>query len=212
MISVMYRGDFLSFRDVFGVMPGVCAYDDSDGPNALATPQSLISDGDLAGTEGTVILGISLFERERTRCTMDSDQTISCGKNGNQYIITAHEFGHILQYKLGMRPDGPWQMEPHADFLAGWAYARLRKGQVPISTLPSGETLNAFTGGIMEAFDNPETFDEAVQTMFEKGDTGFTTPSHGQPAIRAAMVRAGRESADLDVRAAFDKGRSLVGM
>src|SRR5262249_8857976 len=39
-------------------------------------------------------------------------------------IIVAHEFGHILQYKSGMAPDGPWQMEPHADFLAGWLLAR----------------------------------------------------------------------------------------
>jgi hypothetical protein len=207
----MNRGDFLGFREVFGVRPGVCAYDDSDSPNALATPQSLILSGELAGTDGTVMLGIKLFNRERSRCTMDSDKNIICGKNANQYIITAHEFGHILQYKFGMRPDGPWQMEPHADFLAGWAYARLRKGQVPMP-LPSGEKLGVFTGSIMEILDNPLTFNEAVQTMFEKGDTGFTTPSHGQPAMRAAMVRAGRDSTHLDVRAAFEKGRKLVGL
>jgi hypothetical protein len=36
-----------------------------------------------------------------------------------------HEFGHILQCKKGMSPSGPWQMEPHADFMAGWALAPL---------------------------------------------------------------------------------------
>jgi hypothetical protein len=39
-------------------------------------------------------------------------------------LITAHEFGHILQYKMGMTPDGPWQMEPHADYMAGWYIGR----------------------------------------------------------------------------------------
>jgi hypothetical protein len=30
-------------------------------------------------------------------------------------LVAAHEYAHILQYKNDLSPDGPWQMEPHAD-------------------------------------------------------------------------------------------------
>jgi hypothetical protein len=88
-------------------------------------------------------------------------------------VITAHEFGHILQYKSGMGFDGLWQMEPRADFLAGWAINRAW-----LSDLFSGRE---------------ESFNNAVQSIFSIGD--FNSPDHhGTPELRAAMVGAGQES------------------
>ena len=80
----------------------------------------------------------NLFRRPQTspgRVLQENDLDI--------LVITAHEFDHILQYKSGMVPDGPWQMEPHADFLAGWAIDRawlsdLFSGREESSTMPFG--------------------------------------------------------------------------
>jgi hypothetical protein len=84
-------------------------------------------------------------------------------------LLAAHEFGHILQYKNRMSVDGPWLMEPHADFMAGWYVGNHVKRNL------DDTTLIAFS-----------------HTMFAFGDTGFNAITHhGQPEFRSAMVRAG---------------------
>jgi hypothetical protein len=102
-------------------------------------------------------------------------------------MVIAHEFAHILQYKSGLKTDGPWQMEPHADFMAGWLLA-----QSPTDKYYS---------------------DAAAEALFALGDTEFNSPDHhGQPELRAAMVRAGHAAGDLDVQAAFAKGRKFANL
>jgi hypothetical protein len=103
------------------------------------------------------------------------------------FIIMAHEFGHILQYKKGFTPDGPWQMEPHADFMAGWFLSQIDEQY--------GSVLVAAT------------------ILFRLGDTEFTdTDHHGEPELRAAMLQSGYEFKTLNVEDAFLKGRSLANL
>ena len=52
-----------------------------------------------------------------------------------------------------------------------------------------------------------------MKTMFDKGDTDFASVTHhGQPEFRAAMVRAGCDSAGLGLDAAFAKGRKMANL
>jgi hypothetical protein len=125
-----------------------------------------------------VLLGINLY-RQLEKNQMD------------QFSILAHEYGHILQYKKGMSPGGPWQMEPHADFLAGWCMGR-------------NEQYHKMT---------PDELEKEIRPFFALGDLEFNERRHhGEPEFRAAMVRAGYESRDLDVNAAFEKGKKWAGL
>jgi hypothetical protein len=112
-------------------------------------------------------------------------------------IIMAHEFGHILQYKAGLTPDGPWEMELHADFLAGWAVARqhgtiARMGNAdPAAYLMVWETMRMMISSL--------------------GDTDYFAPrDHGTPRERENMMRAGYEARKLDVNEAFERGIQAV--
>ena len=193
-------GHVRALRNRYGLRPGVSFYEDGRQANALAMPELLLTDGEWGGSDGTILLGrqllfrlwrdgaASLLRRSQTgpgRVLQENDLDI--------LVITAHEFGHILQYKNGMGPDGPWQMEPHADFLAGWAIDR------------------AWLSGLFS--DKDESFNNAIRLIFSLGDTAFNSPDHhGTPELRAAMVRAGQESHHLDVQTAFKKGMELAGL
>jgi uncharacterized protein len=142
------------------------------------------------GPDGTVLIGISLFNQEMTRVTGGLTPS----------TIMAHEFGHILQFKHGMSPEGPWQMEPHADFMAGWL---LHYCQECVKVERSDKTTIAIE----------EMVESTMKSLFEKGDYAFNDRSHhGEPEFRAAMVRAGYESGDLDVSKAFEKGKKFAGL
>jgi hypothetical protein len=55
--------------------------------------------------------------------------------------------------------------------------------------------------------------EEAIGIIFRLGDTEFNKPDHhGQPELRAAMVRAGLDAGALDVAAAYAKGRTMAGL
>jgi hypothetical protein len=173
----------------FGVRPGMSYYDDGVRPNALADPRAIFPDG----PDGTVLLGINFFDRY-------SKPALAQLENTNQFgafflaihTIIAHEFGHIIQYKAGMSPTGPWQMEPHADFMAGWSLKAW--GNMP----------SQMTERVLET---------AVREFFLMGDTDFNDRAHhGEPEFRAAMVRAGYESGNLDVNKAFDEGKKFAGL
>jgi hypothetical protein len=83
-------------------------------------------------------------------------------------------------------------MEPHADFLAGWAFA---------NSLPkSSPTIK-------------ENLELGVKLMFSLGDTAFNDRRHhGEPQFRAAMVRAGFDSAELSLDAAYERGMKYAGL
>jgi hypothetical protein len=178
----------------FPIDAAVLFYDDSDNPNAMAVPDVLSP----RHPDGTVLLGTTLIGRVNQ---LHPDQLGYGYKrygqlNENVGFIFTHELAHILQFKKGMKPRGPWQMEPHADYMAGWSYGQAYRR-------------NTFQDRQTKAVQ----FEEGVFTMFGAGDTAFGNPSHhGEPQLRAAMVRAGFASANLDVDSAFVEGMKFAGL
>lgn len=149
--------------DVFQVLPGFAFYDDFDGPNAFATPIKKMARADGTVLYGKRFLQKGLSERE------SPDAVVAA--------VCAHEFGHILQYKLGiekpLRAGQPSvkRLELHADFLAGY-FAGIRK------------------------LKNPK-FPSAVfaTSQYAIGDGFINNPNHhGTPEERAAAVVRGFET------------------
>jgi hypothetical protein len=105
--------------ELFGVRPGFSFYLDESGPkvNSLALPYALLPGPE---TEDTVLIGVNLIEPYIGSLKVRSE---SDSFPYEILIVMAHEFGHILQFKVNA--EDSWQMEPHADFLAGWAAKRL---------------------------------------------------------------------------------------
>jgi len=167
----------------FGVHPAFVYFDDSDAPNAYADPRVWVPEN----PDGTVLLGIKFLAEVRQ---LQQGQTQFY--NENSFFIVLHEMAHILQFKRGLAERTDWQMEPHADFMAGWAYARSSPRAQPWVK---------------------ENFELGVRLMFGLGDTDFNDPQHhGEPQLRAAMVRAGYDSAELELDAAFERGRRYAGL
>jgi hypothetical protein len=143
----------------FDVAPGFAYYDDYDGKNAYATKHIRSY-----GVDGTVLVGQRLLDRLRSG-NDHPDVAVAC--------VCAHEFGHILQYKLQLNDkvsDGQKTVKPvelQADFFAGY-FAGIRKLERP-------------------------TFPAAVfaMTQFNMGDEMVHNPQHhGTPDERAnAIVR-----------------------
>jgi len=209
-------------RSSFNVRAAFYFYDEG-GANALATPRAVLANA----PDGTVMIGTALLAKERARwdaCEQrateesrrernDPSKTFgvkileSAGRSSAcawwseiRVFVVAHEFGHILQYKKGMKVDGPWQMEPHADFLAGWFLGRRKAGPLP----------NHFDPGLSSHIAR-KSFEKAVIGAFELGDTLFDDPDHhGSPELRASMVLAGYQSTHLSIDAAFDRGLKLL--
>jgi hypothetical protein len=76
--------------EIFAVFPGFGFYDDSDGPNAWATPTSYFS-----GRQGTVIFGQQLFQR-----------LLQADPSGIAVIeVIAHEFAPLCQYRTSAYDD-----------------------------------------------------------------------------------------------------------
>jgi hypothetical protein len=104
--------------DTFEVLPAFLYYDDSDSPNARATPRARMGRAD-----GTVLFGQQYLKKKLAWPEHpDVAVTATC----------AHEFGHILQFKLGLEPillagqATQKRMELHADYLAGYYAGTLK--------------------------------------------------------------------------------------
>ncbi len=188
-----------TLRGRFGLRPGAAFMDDSPSINAYAVPDVLVTEGDWGGQDGTVLIGTNLLFKLFRDATADtvrraeySDVRVLNENGLDRLVVIAHEFGHILQFKRGMVPGG-WQMECHADFLAGWA---IDKTKVNI------------------LFDDRNrSFENAVQLVFSLGDTAFnSTKHHGTPQLRAAMVRAGQDAQSLTAEEALSAGARRVGL
>jgi hypothetical protein len=176
--------------DIFGVRPALRFYDDSDGLNAFADPVPRYPDG----PDGTVILGIGLLGKFRTPGEIWLGRPID--------VIVAHEFGHIVQFKRDARDT--WELEPDADFLAGWAIARWHS-KPPEFGKYGPRDMFEFNGGDQIA--------NECAIMFSEGDVDFNSPSHhGEPQFRAAMVRAGYESEKMDLAHAYAVGEKWSGL
>jgi hypothetical protein len=167
----------------FGVSASFTFYNDAE-EGERGNAQASAASRSAGEPDGTVFLGVNLVAalmKEQSR--IDYASVLF-------RVILAHEFAHIRQFKEGMDPAGPWQMEPHADFLAGWFVGRSHKNAV--IKLPT-----LWTASQVEA---------AAREMFERGDLAFNTPDHhGHPEMRAAMVRSGYESGASSIENAFRK-------
>jgi hypothetical protein len=183
----------------YALRPGFGYFDDGSAPNAIALPDALLP----GGPDGTVLIGTALLDREVSAA---GDDAMAAARAA---VILAHEFGHIVQYHNGLSPGGPWQMELHADFLAGWALARQLNWRPPPAIPEAMPALPPIPLVFLQVFGNAS----ALQAMFEVGDTDFTSPvHHGTPQCRRAMVQSGYAAAALDFKAAFDKGKELSGL
>jgi len=148
----------------FDVRPGFAYYDDSAGQNAYATLTVRLSNAD-----GTVLFGKGLLSKLR-----HMQESPEVGVAG----VCAHEFGHIVQYRLGLidkvnagQPTAK-RCELQADYLAGY-FAGLRKLEHP--NFPA-----AIVGVTLRGF----------------GDTLFNDPGHhGTPEERGFAVMRGFEAA-----------------
>jgi hypothetical protein len=150
--------------DTFRVLPGFGYFDDSEAPNAYATGIAR-----MARADGTVLFGQRLLKATLAK-PEHPDAAVAA--------ICAHEFGHILQTKLNLRPTilaGQTTMkrlELHADYLSGY-YAGLRKLTKP---------------------DYPAAV--FATQAYSSGDLTVTNAGHhGRPEERAAAIVRGFEVA-----------------
>jgi hypothetical protein len=148
------------------------------GGNAVAR-RALGSDSD-----GTVLIGKELLARNLANAEFSF------------WIILAHEYAHLLQFKRNVAD--AWQMEPHADFLAGWSLAKM-PARNPYSF-----------------YQNPDMIKSEAMTMFGMGDLAFNSRDpHGPPELRARMVREGyalgdRDALSADLETAFLQGAQVA--
>lgn len=144
--------------DIIPVDPGF-KYIRDDSPNAFATTDTYV-----AGTRGTVLLGLNLIRQE-----MHSSEYGGVAVAG----ISAHECGHIFQFfSPYVRRLGGYTakyVELHADFLAGYYMGRRRE----------------FSSDRIAVF---------ARSVFNKGDYNFNHPSHhGTPDQRFEAMKRGYE-------------------
>jgi hypothetical protein len=153
----------LRISDCLNVTPSFAYYDDYDSPNAFALREKRV-----AGTDGTVLFGQRLLKK-----------LLASPEAGDAAIvgICAHEFGHVLQWKVGvydiLNEGQPTvkRVELHADFLAGY-FAGVRRLQ-------------------------QSTFNAAViaLTQSNAGDNMLKHPKHhGTPEERGQAIVKGYET------------------
>jgi hypothetical protein len=150
--------------DTFRVLPGFAYYNDFDGPNAHATDVAR-----MARADGTVLFG-QRYLKKLLAWPDHPDVAITA--------VCAHEFGHILQFKLQLRPiilagqATLKRLELHADYLAGY-YAgalKLKKSNYPAAVFATQQ--------------------------YSCGDLNVNSPTHhGTPDERAAAIVRGFEVA-----------------
>jgi hypothetical protein len=121
--------------DAFGVVPSFAFYDDSDSPNAWASPAQKAP-----GTDGTVVFGRKLF-----------DTLMSIDPSGVSVLqVSAHEFAHVTQYVSGtyavLKSGQPTSkhIELHADFLSGYYLGLLKTGHPNASLWWAGQKIFDF--------------------------------------------------------------------
>ena len=149
--------------DLFEVLPGFAFFDDHNGLNAYATNRVRMQRAD-----GTVLMGQRLLAR-LLRQPEAPDACVAA--------VCAHEFGHILQFKLGLadrlKKGQPTvkRVELQADFFAGY-FAGTRKRE-----------RQAFPAAVF------------AMTQFTFGDNMVNSPDHhGTADERAAAVVKGFEA------------------
>lgn len=159
--------------DCLNVSPEFAYYDDYDGPNAFAS-----SEHRSPGADGTVLFGQRFLK-----------QLMSGHENPEVAVagVCAHEFGHILQYKLHLdnqlreRQLTVKRVELNADFFAGY-FAGVRKRQLP-----------AFPAAVV------------AMTQYNSGDDMLKNPKHhGTPDERGEAIVKGYQTAYVDQKSLLD--------
>lgn len=166
--------------DTFNVLPGFAYYEDDEAQNAYATQAVR-----LANADGTVLFGTNLLKK------------LLSGKDNPDVAVAAvcaHEFGHVVQFKLGLDKkvgaDQPTvkRVELQADYLAGY-YAGLRRRSNP--NYPSAVfALTQFNHG-----DNRTTFEGHHGTPEERGQSvakGFEASYQRRLPVAAAIEESTR--------------------
>lgn len=162
----------IRMSSVFSVLPELYFV---AGANAFAE-----SSGRNGSPDGAVFIGTTLVKRYWDNFEFSI------------WVLLAHEFAHIVQFKRNV-PEA-WQMEPHADFMAGWSLAKA-PARNPYSY-----------------YGDPDIMRSEALTMFSHGDLAFNDPDHhGDPELRARMVREGyalgdKEALKIDLAEAFVEG------
>lgn len=102
--------------------------------------------------------------------------------------IMAHEFAHIVQFRAGVRLPTKLK-ELQADYIAGWFMGNRDR----------------FSGWSAQSFQN------TLQSFFEKGDYAFNSPSHhGTPQERAKAITHGFASSNLSLGAVVQQSFAYV--
>lgn len=159
--------------DCLNVTPSFAYFDDHDSPNAFALREKRV-----AGTDGTVLFGQRLLK-----------QLMADPEAGDAAVagICAHEFGHVLQWKVGVdeillegQPTVK-RVELHADFLAGY-FAGVRKLQQ-----------SSFNAAVI------------ALTQFNAGDNMLKHPKHhGTPEERGKAIVKGYQTGHDDRKSLLD--------
>jgi hypothetical protein len=158
--------------EIYSVLPGFSFFDDYDGENAFATPAKRLQRAD-----GTVLFGKRYFMR-----AMEVPESPEV----NVIATCAHEFGHIVQYKHGLKDrlmQGQTTVkraELNADFFAGY-FAGARKLEKP-----------EFPAAVFAA------------NRYAHGDFHSSRGHHGTPDERAAAIVRGFETSYKERRSFAD--------
>jgi hypothetical protein len=158
--------------DVYGVLPGFSFFDDYDGENAYATPAKRLQRAD-----GTVLFGKRYFMHA---------MEVPEAPEVNVIATCAHEFGHIVQYKHGLKDrliqgqPSVKRLELNADFFAGY-FAGARKIEKP-----------DFPAAVFAA------------NRHAHGDFHNSRGHHGTPDERAAAIVRGFETSYKERRSFAD--------
>jgi hypothetical protein len=150
--------------DTFRILPGFAYFNDFDRPNAYAT--RIVR---MAKADGTVLFG-QRYLKQLLAWPEHPEVAVTA--------VCAHEFGHILQYKLNLETmilagqRTVKRRELHADYLAGY-YAgalKLKKSTYPAAVFATQK--------------------------YSAGDPNVNSPNHhGTPDERAAAIVRGFEVA-----------------
>lgn len=159
--------------DLFGERPGFGFFNDRDGPNAFASPETQVR-----GTWGTVLFGQVLFQDLMSRY---QDQGFAV------LAVAAHEFAHVAQFRSGVdrqllhNQQTVKRVELHADFLSGY-FLGFRKRQDPnIKVWAAGHTLYRIGDYHFNNRNHHGTPDErvaAAEAGFEMGNESDTAFGH----------------------------------
>lgn len=156
----------------FRVRPYFAFYDDSDDPNAYASPDLY----DENFPDGTVLFGKNL------RASLEG--------NSHGRLITAsilaHEWAHIKQYQKKKIREWVVQDELSADFLAGWYFRQTGRSDADLKIVESS------FGGLGDTeYTNPEHHGTPRQRggTFRLG-TSVKNLSSVEDALRASYVGA----------------------